>query len=129
MRNLDKLIVRILPFILYIILGVEIVLCWNGVDISLVNLLHGNSALYATSLFLISLSNRRYHCKYNRYMYVLLIAVPVINFLDGVFNIFPIADTYLIAISVLYFVVAFITAFLAIKHFIKVNINKIYGRE
>ena len=129
MRNLDKLIVRILPFILYIILGVEIVLCWNGVDISLVNLLHGNSVLYATALFLISLSNRRYHCKYNRYMYVLLIAVPVINFLDGVFNIFPIVDTYLIAISVLYFVVAFITAFLAIKHFIKVNINKIYGRE
>ena len=129
MRNLDKLIVRILPFILYIILGVEIVLCWNGVDISLVNLLHGNSALYATALFLISLSNKRYHCKYNRYMYVLLIAAPVINFLDGVFNIFPIVDTYLIAISVLYFVVAFITAFRAIKHFIKVNINKIYGRE
>lgn len=54
-------------------------------------------------------------------MYAVLIFVPVFNFLDGLFNIFPASEGYLIALSVLYFVVAIITAYLAIKHFVSIN--------
>lgn len=120
MKNLDVFIVRILPFFLYIQVGVSILSCWTGIELFDFYLLHSNSVIYALSLFFISLSNQRYHCIWNRAMYIFLIAIPTFNYLDTKFlNI----DTYiyLCTITIFYFIIAIITAYLAISHFIKVR--------
>jgi hypothetical protein len=120
MKNLDVFIVRVLPFVLFIQVGISILNCWRGVDLSDFYLLHSNSAIYSASLYFISLSNKKYHCIWNRAMYVLLITIPTFNYLDAkLLNI----DTYsyLYAVTIFYFIIAIITANLAISHFIKVR--------
>lgn len=121
MKGLDILLVRFLPFILFIQVGITIINAFNGFDDYPFNLLHSNSAIYATVLFLISLANKRYHCVWNRAMYAFLIFIPIFNFLDGVFNLFPEIDTYFIVIYTSYGLTALITAYLAIRHFVTMS--------
>jgi hypothetical protein len=54
-------------------------------------------------------------------MYAFLIFIPIFNFLDGVFNLFPEIDTYFIVIYTSYGLTALITAYLAIRHFITMS--------
>lgn len=119
MKKLDIFLVRFLPFVLYIQIGITIVRACNGIDDYPFNLLHSNSAIYAIVLFLISLSNRKYHCVWNRAMYAFLIFIPIFNFVDATFNLFPEIKTYFIIIYTTYFLTALITAYLAIRHFIQ----------
>lgn len=118
MKAIDILIVRLLPFILFIIFGINLLCCWCQIDIFDFYEIHSNSAIYASSLFLISLANKRYHCIWNRAMYVFLIAVPIFNYIDAKFWLFPSEMFYLISVSTLFGVTAIITAFLAIRHFV-----------
>ena len=118
MKGLDVLIVRLLPFVLFIILGVNIASCYCGLDVTVSYELHGNSALYALGLFLISLANKRYHCIWNRAMYVFLIFVPTLNFLDATFYFVPSDMVYLGLILGTYLLTIIITAYLAIRHFV-----------
>ena len=130
MKGLDILLVRFLPFILFIQVGITIIRAFNGLDDYPFNLLHSNSAIYATVLFLISLANKRYHCVWNRAMYAFLIFIPIFNFLDGVFNLFPEIDTYFIVIYTSYGLTALITAYLAIRHFVQISKRRMArGRE
>lgn len=117
MKNADVFIVRILPFVLYIILGVNIYLSKDGVDMRDLYILHSNSAIYAAAMFVVSLSNKKYHCVYNRLMYIVLILTPVINFLDYEFEIFEPTNSQYVFMLYMYLVVLAITAFLAVKHF------------
>lgn len=121
MKGLDVLVVRLLPFLLYIIVGVNTICCYCGVDVTLSYELHGNSALYAIGFFLVSLVNSRYHCIWNRAMYLFLVALPVINFVDSAFYIFPTDTAYMLTMLVLYILTAIATAFLAILHFIQMS--------
>lgn len=121
MKGLDVLIVRFLPFILYVVIGVNTLCCYCGVDMTLSYELHGNSALYALGFFLISLANKRYHCVWNRAMYALLILVPLINFVDSAFLIFPSDTAYMATMLALYILTALVTAYLAIRHFIQMS--------
>lgn len=115
-RNLDVLIVRLLPFVLYIITGIIVLLECFGIEMDLHHL-HGNSAFYALSLFFISLSNKHYHCQWNRAMYLFLIAIPLLNYLDVKFNFIKDEETYILSIVALFTITAFATAYLAIRHF------------
>lgn len=117
MKGLDVFIVRFLPFILFIIFGINVLCCYNGVDITITYNLHGNSALYALALYLISLSNKKYHCEWNRAMYLYLISIPIFNFFDAVFDFVKDVDSYLLILNISYLFTAVITAYLAIKHF------------
>ena len=121
MKGLDVLIVRFVPFLLYIIIGIQLWRCWLGIDYYPFNLLHSNSAFYSLALFLISLANKRYHCIWNRAMYLFLIATPIFNYLDAKFLIFENVDNYLIVIVTTYFLVLLITAYLAIWHFVQMS--------
>lgn len=124
MKGLDVFIVRILPFILFLIFGINVLCCRNGIDITVTYELHGNSAIYALALYMISLSNNKYHCKWNRAMYLYLIIVPVFNFLDAIFDFVHDTEIY---IDILYFsfiFVAVITAFLAVCHFVSISKRK-----
>lgn len=121
MKGLDVFVVRFLPFILYTIIGVDILLAFKGVDLTAFYLLHSNSAIYALGLYLISYSNKKYHCEYNRYMLLCLIVTPLINFFDEVFYIFPSDKSYVITIVSIYCFTLGATASAAIRHFIQMS--------
>lgn len=117
MRNIDVLVVRFLPFILFAIIGNEIVCSFLLIELDEFYLLHGNSAIYASGLYTISYSNKRFHCRYNRYMLLFLIFTPIINYLEAKFYIFPNEHFYLSFVISLYATTMVITSYLAIEHF------------
>jgi hypothetical protein len=121
MKGLDVFVVRFLPFVLFAIIGIDILLAFRGVDLTAFYLLHSNSAIYALGLYIISYSNKKYHCEYNRYMLLCLIVTPLINFFDELFYIFPNEVWYAETIIGLYCITLIITAFLAIRHFIQIS--------
>ena len=121
MKGLDVFIVRLLPFVLFVITGVNIICCACGIDVRDSYYLHSHSAIYATALFLISLCNKRYHCIWNRAMYVFLIVVPCLNYLDKKLDYLPYNEWTYIIIAILYLSTIVATAYLAIKHFVGVS--------
>jgi hypothetical protein len=121
MKKWDIFIVRFLPFVLFIIYGLNV---WSAIldkEPFMSYELHGNSVLYALSLFAISLANKRYHCVWNRAMYVFLVFVPLFNYIDSVFYIVETEEVYMSIIHISYGLTALITAFLAIRHFIQAS--------
>lgn len=131
MNRIDVAIVRFLPFVLYILIGVCTTMIICGEDVGEFYLIHGNSAIYATALYIISLSNKRYHCKWNRAMYLFLIIVPIINYVDARWCVIPDEKTYIIMFNAMYLATAMWTAVMAIRHFRKTlkdnNNSKAYG--
>lgn len=126
MKNTDVLVVRCLPFLLFLIIGFNIISSLVGLDITNLYLLHSNSVFYALGLYGVSFANKRMHCRYNRYMILFLIFTPIINYLDKKICIFPNELPYLIIVIGLDIATMIITAYLAIKHFKAVNrLNKI----
>lgn len=117
MRNLDVVVVRFLPFVVFSIIGIDIIFLIQGVDITDLYYLHSNSILYASGLYAISYSNKRFHCRYNRYMLLFLIFTPIINYLEAIFFIFPSEHFYLSFVISLYATTMVITSYLAIEHF------------
>lgn len=117
LRGYDVLIVRLLPFFLFIDLGRIIYNSWNGIDTPHYHYFHSNSAIYASALFLISLANKHYHCVWNRAMYVLLIAVPVFNYIDSKYLVINDVEICAWIITFAYGATALFTAYKAIKHF------------
>lgn len=130
MKGIDVLIVRLLPFLLYVVTGVNTLCCYCGIDMTLSYELHGNSAIYASGLLLISLANKRYHCIWNRAMYAFLIFLPIVNFADSAFCLFPTDRSYMLVVVLSYTITALITAYLAIRHFIQISKRRMErGRE
>lgn len=119
MRKVDILIVRLFPIILFVNNAVIIAMAWNGIASPFNRYLLGNSFIYALSLFLISLSNPKYHCIWNRAMYVELMIVPLINFADAKWCIFPDAVSMLAVLTGTWMIAFIVTIILAIRHFIK----------
>ena len=130
MKGIDVLIVRLVPFLLFVVFGICLLCCWCRIDIIDTYDLHGNSAIYALSLFLISLSNKKYHCVYNHAMYIFLIVLPIFNFLDSTLLICATDLSYMITVSVMFVLTAIITAFFAIRHFVQMSKRRLdHGRE
>ena len=118
MKGIDVTVVRFAPFFLFVLFVSGIIYsCVHG-ETPTFYYLHSNSAVYALSLFLISLSNKKYHCVYNRAMYLFLIIVPIINYLEIKFNVFPCTKAYCVTIILLSILTIVITSYLAIQHFI-----------
>ena len=117
LRGYDVLIVRLLPFFLFIDLGRIIYNSWNGIDTPHYHYFHSNSAIYASALFLISLANKHYHCVWNRAMYVFLIVTPILNYIEYKFEIIYDEQWYAWIITIAYGATALFTAYKAIKHF------------
>ena len=130
MRNIDVLVVRFLPFILFAIIGNEIVCSFLLIELDEFYLLHGNSAIYASVLYAISYSNKRFHCRYNRYMLLFLIFTPIINYLEAKFFIFPNEQFYLSFVISLYATTMVVTSYLAIEHFrLAIKRRKLNSKE
>lgn len=118
MRGYDIAIVRLLPFLLFFDIGIRNILALNGIYLDHYKFIHGNSAIYAGELFLISLANKHYHCIWNRAMYIFLIVVPIFNYLDAKFSLVPSVELYIWIFHIAYGLTAIITAYMAVKHFI-----------
>lgn len=118
MRGYDIAVVRLLPFVLYIQIGICSLLSLNGNNPTDFYTLHNNSAIYAGALFLISLANKHYHCIWDRAMYIFLIVVPIFNYLDAKFSLVPSVELYIWIFHIAYGLTAIITAYMAVKHFI-----------
>ena len=130
MKNLDVFVVRFLPFVVFTFIGVDIIFLIQGVDITDVYYLHSNSILYASGLYAISYSNKRFHCRYNRYMLLFLIFTPLINYLEAKFFIFPSEHFYLSFVISLYATTMVITSYLAIEHFrLAIKRRKLNNKE
>lgn len=125
MRKLDIFILRFLPIIVFLNMGIVTLNAWCGELLSGNKYFLGNSFIYALALFLISLSNPKYHCVWNRAMYVELMLVPLINYADAKWCIFPDAVPMLITISATWIIAALVTVILALRHFIKPRLKKI----
>ena len=130
MKGIDVLVVRLMPFVVYVIFIIFLIRCWLGLDYYPFNLLHSNSAFYALALFLISLANKRYHCIWNRAMYVFLVLVPIFNYIDAKVILFDDVINYLIFVSAASILTLLVTAYLAIKHFIDIRKRRMnYGKQ
>lgn len=125
MKGWDVFIIRFTPFILFVIHIVCLLKICCGADVRNFYYLHSNSVLYASALFLVSLANKRYHCIWNRAMYLFLIIVPIINYIDAKYNIFPSSEFAVLFVIVSTILTAIITAYLAIKHFITLSKRKL----
>lgn len=119
--KLDVIIVRLLPIVLYFFIGVSIFLCYKGIDIGDYYYIHSNSVIYSTSLFIISLSNKKYHCIYNRACYIMLFIIPLFNFLDARFSFVPNNMDYIWTVLSIYCLGLLATLYLSIRHFIQVK--------
>lgn len=129
MKGIDVAIVRLLPLVLYIDNVVYIIRAWDGYKDEVAALFHSNSVIYAAALFFISLSNKKYHCIWNRAMYVELIVIPLVNYLDAKFGIFPTTEGLLIVTSSTWIITFIITTYLAVRHFMKKRIKKNESRR
>lgn len=126
MRKIDIFIVRFLPILMFFNIGIINMLAWNGIILPFNKFFLGDVFIYPLLLFLISLSNPKYHCVWNRAMYIELMIVPLINFIDAKWCIFPDAISMLLVLSGTWIVTFIITIILAIRHFLKTRLKK-YG--
>ena len=58
-------------------------------------------------------------------MYVFLIVIPIINYINSKFGLFPTNEVHVLFIVIATIATALITAYLAIKHFVNITKRKI----
>lgn len=130
LKRLDVFVVRFLPLLLFGYMIKIIIDSWHGISQYPFNMLHSNSFFYAAALFLVSLSDSKYHCVWNRAMYIELMLVPVLNYLDAKFTLFTDVYSALMVISVTIGITIIATVMLTIRHFIKTNKRRLrYGKN
>lgn len=117
MKSIDVFIVRYVPVVMFLWCGVELFLAYMGRFSPSVSFAFGHNLLYAASLFIISLSNSRYHCSWNRGLYGFLIATPFINYADSKAGIFATAEEYLSFFTFFYFTSFLTTLIKAATHY------------
>lgn len=121
MKKLDVFLVRYLPIVMLVYIGLTVIYAWNGITMPCSVYLFSNSFIYSLVLFTVSLADRKYHCVWNRAMYLEMMVVPAINYADSKFGIFQTAEGLLMALSITLVLTIVVTIYLAIRHFITVS--------
>ena len=129
MKKIDVFLVRYLPIAMLIYIGLTVIYAWNGISIPCSVYIFSNSFIYSFVLFFVSLADRKYHCVWNRAMYVEMMLVPLINYADSKFIIFPTAEGLLITLSVTWIATLIATVFLAVRHFFRPRIKRYRKRR
>lgn len=129
MKKIDVFLVRYLPIVMLIYIGLTVIYAWNGIAMPFSVYIFGNSFIYSFVLFFVSLADSKYHCVWNRAMYIEMMLVPLINYADGKFTIFPTAEGLLITLSVTWILTLVATVFLAVRHFFRPRIKKFRKRR
>lgn len=129
MKKFDVFLVRYIPIAMLIYIGVNIICAWEGIMFTDADFIFANSFIYSFVLFFVSLADRKYHCVWNRAMYVEMMLVPLINYADGKFTIFPTAEGLLITLSVTWILTLVATVFLAVRHFLRPRFKRFRKRR
>lgn len=129
MKKIDVFLVRYLPIAMLIYIGLTVIYAWNGISIPCSVYIFSNSFIYSFVLFFVSLADRKYHCVWNRAMYVEMMLVPLIKYADSKFIIFPTAEGLLITLSVTWIATLIATVFLAVRHFFRPRIKRYRKRR
>lgn len=129
MKKFDVFLVRYIPIAMLIYIGVNIICAWEGIMFTDADFIFANSFIYSFVLFFVSLAARKYHCVWNRAMYVEMMLVPLINYADGKFTIFPTAEGLLITLSVTWILTLVATVFLAVRHFLRPRFKRFRKRR
>lgn len=121
MKKLDVFLVRYIPIFMLVYISINIFYAWKGIVFTDIDFLFANSFIYSLVLFFVSLADKKYHCVWNRAMYVEMMLVPAINYADSKFTIFPTAEGLLTALSVTVVLTIAVTIYLAIRHFVRAS--------
>ena len=117
-KNLKILLIRILPFIFFGLWVYTLIFAYYGfAPTSMFYNLFGVSLLPLVALWLISESDKHYHCWYMRLLYLSLILSQIISIIELRFNI--IKDVYIVIyiLSAIIVVTIIILLYLCFKHF------------
>lgn len=123
---MDKFIVRFSIIFLNLYMVVVTILAYNGIDISYLDYIFTDSALFGIVLTTLCHAQGRYHCVWMRALCYNLICVPIINLVDYKYVLFETAEQLIYAISSIITLSVVATVILAINHFRRVRkvINK-----
>ena len=124
MKKIDVFLVRFVPIVMLIYIGVSVLYVWNGIVLQYGSYIFSNSFVYSLVLFFISLADKKYHCVWNRAMYIEMMLVPLLNYAQAKFHIFPVVEGFLVTLTVTWFVTILATVFLAFRHFLRPRIKR-----
>lgn len=124
MKKIDVFLVRFVPIVMLIYIGVSVLYAWNGIVLQYGSYIFSNSFVYSLVLFFISLADKKYHCVWNRAMYIEMMLVPLLNYAQARFHIFPVVEGFLVTLTVTWFVTILATVFLAVRHFLRPRIKR-----
>lgn len=72
-------------------------------------------------LFVLANEHPKYHCRFARFLALSVFITDTTTYIDGIYNIFPTAESILIPLSVLWATTIIVTIVLAINHFCRVR--------
>lgn len=124
---MDKFInflIRISILCISIYLMVVIVFAFFGIDCYYLNFLFGHNFMLDLILLFFCYNDRKFHCKYMRFLCYNLLFADLLWLVDSNFVIFNESIYQLYTLSIAWVILAIITAILAIKHFRIVKIIK-----
>ena len=123
---MDKFIVRFSIIVLNLYMVVVTILAYNGIDISYLDYIFTDSALFGIVLTTLCHAQGRYHCVWMRALCYNLIFVPILNLVDYKYVLFETAEQVIYATSSIITLNVVATVILAINHFRRVRkvINK-----
>lgn len=124
MKKFDVFLVRYLPIAMIVYIGLTLIYAWNGIRMPFSVYIFSNSFIYSFVLFFVSLADKKYHCIWNRAMYIEMMVVPVINYADSRFTIFPTAEGLLMTLSITMILTLIATLVLAVLHFVRPRIKR-----
>ena len=67
MKKIDVFLVRYLPIVMLIYIGLTVIYAWNGIAMPFSVYIFSNSFIYSFVLFFVSLADKKYHCVWNSY--------------------------------------------------------------
>lgn len=118
-------IIRVLPIVISLYCALELYDAWQGLSTNEYRHILNNSGIKSICFFLISLSqSSKFHCVWNRVLWINLSAMALLQFLDVKYNLIPTAELQLIILSAMQVIAILTTIILAVIHFIKVNYKK-----
>lgn len=124
MNKFEILLVRLVPIMISIYIGLVIIFAWNGISLYEYNYVFGHSLLIDLILLFLCLNQGRYHCRYLRFLIYNLLFTDLFGVIDAKFNLVIEATLQLNILSTTWLTTAIITIILAIKHFYKLNHKK-----
>lgn len=114
---MNGLIVRFLILSVSLYLFIAIICGWSGIDIYKLDYIFGHSLIFDVTLTLCCCSDKKYHCRYMRYLCYNFVLVDILGFADSNFLIFKDAVILLAVLTVSWVITTLITIFLALRHY------------